>query len=737
VAKFILEWEPSKMLEDDTGVDFGVNIKNGGDSEFIPWTEEPTMRGGKYRYNIPRIPCLDTHIQLYAKNNEGISYFDADDFDSVIEASNLEAIIKSSFSVSAPTNTRFEQNNDNVAVYWEPSQCATEYQVMFLNSDESFVEKNTTESKVEVTELKQCGQYDIGITASIGDDMFSEEAHVGLVNTPPSIEAGDKIDPEVSPSANGVAVKWDWYNTLSCVSQYEVRLCHEDGHCEEPTEVDVDNSNSYVEYTSPDNLDVCSKYSVIIKPLYQDENIKEKHLEFHTLSPAMENVASQLEPVSAASGSDQKVSISWSKVKCAAEYRVYQKLVNVDGDEGEEDWEFVESSDVDTEIAVNGVPCTEYKYGVRVVIDGVESDIAEAGDTVITPLDDEEYSAPNLHFEETPESVNISWDHARCIQSYRMKICQDGSEDECQENNIAIDDPSKHNVDFSVTNLSPCTSYKMQIFAITSEQEVGGAEVKTFRTSAPEAVAPTNFQEEVLHKTNQIKVAFDPVTCAESYRVYQILEDGEASLYKETKDSVVTIDNAEPCSDFRFDVAAVVEEIEGPKTEFVPSKIPPRVGSKPVLEIDQKFNKTVVLSLKIPDFNRKCEVESYNVKYHNLGENVEDLEATIPIADLKEGKIILDNFPQDVDKGVKIEGRIKYLGFESWSPWISSQSKKPEILLEEGNGIIVPIVIGALIAVVVLVVLIFFIVRRKKSQNKYDCDKTDQSENKKLNEEEA
>ena len=69
------------------------------------------------------------------------------------------------------------------------------------------------------------------------------------------------------------------------------------------------------------------------------------------------------------------------------------------------------------------------------------------------------------------------------------------------------------------------------------------------------------------------------------------------------------------------------------------------------------------------------QVESYNVKYHNLGDNVEDLEATIPIADLKEGKIILDNFPQDVDKGVKIEGRIKYLGFESWSPWISSQSK--------------------------------------------------------------
>ena len=61
--------------------------------------------------------------------------------------------------------------------------------------------------------------------------------------------------------------------------------------------------------------------------------------------------------------------------------------------------------------------------------------------------------------------------------------------------------------------------------------------------------------------------------------------------------------------------------------------------------------------------------------------------------------------------------------------------QKPEIVLEQGNGVIVPIVIGALIAIVVLVVLIFFIVRRKKSQNKYNCDKGDVSEQKKLNEE--
>ena len=53
VSKIILEWEPFSMLEDTTGVDskggVGVNIKS-GDGEFIPWTVEPRIRGGKSQY---------------------------------------------------------------------------------------------------------------------------------------------------------------------------------------------------------------------------------------------------------------------------------------------------------------------------------------------------------------------------------------------------------------------------------------------------------------------------------------------------------------------------------------------------------------------------------------------------------------------------------------------------------------------------------------------------------------
>ena len=60
----------------------------------------------------------------------------------------------------------------------------------------------------------------------------------------------------------------------------------------------------------------------------------------------------------------------------------------------------------------------------------------------------------------------------------------------------------------------------------------------------------------------------------------------------------------------------------------------------------------------------------------------------------------------------------------------------PDARVQEGNGMMVPIVIGALVALVILLAVIFFVVRRKKmSQNKYNCDKGDKSESKKLNDE--
>ena len=93
------------MIEDISGVDkeggLGVSIKS-GDGEFVPWTERPKVRAGRFSYTLPITPCLDTSFQFYAKNAEGITYYE---FPDVIPASSAEAIAESSFQLELPENS--------------------------------------------------------------------------------------------------------------------------------------------------------------------------------------------------------------------------------------------------------------------------------------------------------------------------------------------------------------------------------------------------------------------------------------------------------------------------------------------------------------------------------------------------------------------------------------------------------------------------------------------------------
>ena len=79
-------------------------------------------------------------------------------------------------------------------------------------------------------------------------------------------------------------------------------------------------------------------------------NMKEKTVKFSTLSPPIADIVSELGPVSAVSGDDQSVTVTWSHVKCGAEYHVSQQLVTAQGD-GE--WEQVSTS-TDSSIQIKG-----------------------------------------------------------------------------------------------------------------------------------------------------------------------------------------------------------------------------------------------------------------------------------------------------------------------------------------------------------------------------------------------
>lgn len=726
VSRITLEWEPFAMVEDRNsinGKELSVFVR-AGDGEYKPVTTRPRVRAGKYTYTISIVPCMDQHLRFILKGNEGEATFDLPE---AIPASSPDLISASGFLPEAPTNLNIEQNEDNVVLTWDPVVCASSYYLRFEGPNGKEFDKEVTENSVTITEFDSCSQYDVFATSSV-HGIDSDEVFLDTISTHPSAEAAEKLDPKVHSTINSVTVRWDAYNKLACVNNYAVKIC-KDGECGDAMNVELDNTRPYLEYASAEDLDQCSDYTLSVKPLYEGKDLAEKEVPFRTLSPPVSDVDLKLQPVTAVAGEEQMITVSWSAVQCASAYEVFQHVSTPDGD-----WETIGTSKT-TGFSSKGVPCTEYRYGVKVTIDGVQSDIVEAEEPVMTPIDNSvPYVASNLIVEPSTDSVELSWDHAKCITSYRIKICKDGlAEEECLEENRIIEDASTHNLTEKIENLSPCSKYSMQIFATTNGEELN-AEIEHFQTKAPAPIAPENLSVGLNAETNKIDITFGQVSCATGYKIFQKLDESEAELFKETTDTTISFDSPEPCVEFSYGVSAIVNGEEGPKTDFLGDKVPPKNGesSLPTIQIEQKFNTTVIFVLQTPDFNQKCEVEQYHVKYNLMGV-MEEQERTLSTAELQDGKIVLEDFPGASDNGMRIEGRIKYVGFESWSPWISTQNPIPEIVVDDGNSILVPIVIGVLVAVVVLVIVIFFIVKRKRSQDKYDAGNGDGSESKKLN----
>merc|ERR1711936_432981 len=201
------------------------------------------------------------------------------------------------------------------------------------------------------------------------------------------------------------------------MGMYHVTVCTDDT-CGDTVTVELDNTRTVLEFTSSEELSQCSDYTLSIKPLYEGKDLAEKMVPSRTLSPPVQDVDLKLLPVTAVAGEEQMITVTWSGVQCAGSYEVFQHVNTVDGD-----WETIGTSE-HTELSIKGVPCTKYRYGVKVSIDGVHSSIVEAEEAVITPIDTTvPYVASNLIVDTATETVEISWDHAQCISSYRIHIC--------------------------------------------------------------------------------------------------------------------------------------------------------------------------------------------------------------------------------------------------------------------------------------------------------------------------
>ena len=111
------------------------------------------------------------------------------------------------------------------------------------------------------------------------------------------------------------------------------------------------------------------------------------------------------------------------------------------------------------------------------------------------------------------------------------------------------------------------------------------------------------------------------------------------------------------------------------------------ISDRPSLTNGDRANDSVTFAIYNGDMNHNCKVEQYHIR-HNSKENYID-----PLT-LENGKITLFISMQDLE----IEELVKFHGYDSWTPWVSSDSPLKEKKERDNIGLLIPVIIVSVIA---------------------------------------
>jgi len=713
--KITVDWRLVDLVENIEDLDTSQSIVEvkAGEGEWV--RETGVMKRGTFKATVRQVaPCKSHEVRFVVKSKEGEEA--TSPFTVTVDPATPEQIEESRFTPKAPTNLVVNSLEGNkVEVSWDASECATHYEI-FASAGASSISESTEGETSIVLEAESCEQYEIAVTAYTGQEA-SDDATADF-STSPSEGAAEKLEISVESDVTTAEASWNGWKHLSCVANYTVELC-KDGVCEESVAVERDSYGGKSVFAPETDLEECSEYTLKVKPIFKGLDLPPKVVTFTTKAPLMVNVEGSLGTVTAEAGDQEMVTINWSAVKCAATYTVYQKQ-SLEGS----DWEEMEK--VGTEqLTTQGVPCTQYNYGVTVTINGEESEMVETDEVLVIPMvTSVPFHPSSLHMNPTENGLTATWEHAHCISGYRVEVCEAGTED-CVEPQIDL--TATHEQDVTAESLKPCTEYTMKIFATSNEIEMD-AKVQTFTTQSPAATPPADLTAELNPTTGKIDVAFSPVQCASKYKIFLQLDDGELEEVLDTTATTTTLEAPAPCTAFSIGASSLIGEEESAQSDLVDGVVLAEASSPKLLSVTAE-NNTVEFIVNKPDQNQKCQVEKYEVKYISLGAMSEQEHRSLDPSEMAEdGTLVIEDFPGAADKAMRLEARILYSD-GVFSPWISS--KEPNAIDptdKNSNGLLVPIVIGILLAVVVLLVVIFFVVKRRRSQSKYDPENAQNDE---------
>ena len=648
-TKLEISAKPLLMVVESESVDktsVGIEISVGGRG-WVAVDTQPSVRGGVYTWTVATTaPCQDHRVRLWleGKDRTQISF----EFPGKVEGISQALLTRAGYRPGKVRGVEMVEVEDMVEMRWEESPCAEMYDITYqrVGGGEP-MSLQTVDDKANLA-IQACTEYDIKISASTASE-YSDDT-IATILTQPNIDAADILEPEVVTTTHGLTVRWKGYEELPCIKTYIVTICKEGNDCPEMQTIERDDSLEFLEFVSTVPLSPCHDYSLHMKPLYPGKEMQEKVISFRTSSPAYSgNLSISLDSV-------MPGSISWGGVQCATQYLLYLK-------ENSGDWLMVGSTSK-TYYSHSVTPCTQYRYGVRVVVGEVVHDLVHLGTPVISGLGTaEHYDSPNTRIVTTEDSARISWEHRVCIDSYRVQACT--QESDCYQEQVIVDDSENNEtITTAIDTLQPCTQYSLHIYPSTSEGEYSSSPL-LFLTGNPTPVPPSDLDLTISSTGQEVVLSWSRAQCATGYKIHQRLEHSD-TVVEWVHDNIHTrelrLESPEPCVTYSYSISTLILSYESDPTSWLDIPTPPRYHTADYLVIQSTYNGTVTFRLSNKDRNKRCRVEMVQVRHGT------EMEIIDP-ADIDDDGDISINVD---DEGGVIAARIKYQGYDEWSDWITS-----------------------------------------------------------------
>jgi hypothetical protein len=221
------------------------------------------------------------------------------------------------------------------------------------------------------------------------------------------------------------------------------------------------------------------------------------------------------------------------------------------------------------------------------------------------------YVAANLAITPTPDGAHLTWDHAKCIKSYKIRSCEVLSESEnCFEEFVIIEDPSMYKMAHTLRNLNSCSKHYLAIFPSMGGDTTLDAAPQPFQTGSPPASPPQEVTVRLNRETNKVDIGWSRVQCATGYRIHQTLGNSDTKTKWDSEGLSVSLESPEPCVTYSYGVSAIVAGQESRPTALQEVPVPPRKSEQPVLLVGEKSNGSITFVINSAHTNRLCKVRN-------------------------------------------------------------------------------------------------------------------------------